>query len=549
MQDKPFNLLREPWIMVLDIGGKTREVSLLEVLERAHEFRGLAGELPTQDVAILRLLMAALYATFTRADVQGSRKPIGNASEALERWQSLWDLKHFPIEPIKTRLCHYEERFDLLHPERPFYQVAFQDLPKDRDGKAIGFTQKYAKEMIGDLGESDNKPRLFAGRTDKDQLLFAEAARWLLHTHAFDVAPAGAPAKVAPTIKGYGLPWVSGLGVIWADGNNLFETLMLNLVLYDQKKEPWQICNINWETNEMCTADTIKDITFHRPSNPAELFTMQFRRIQLQRDESGRYVEGYKLWSGIKPDYNNAFYETMTIWQKDKDKKNWVPRKHTAEKQMWRDFSAILSLRDDSNPAGIIIWLNDLKTSGKLQIPMIRLHTAGVEYKNNAALKHVFSDSLQVNTNILSQIGKEWIPRISNLLQISDKCVDQLYFLARDLAIASGDRDSSHHKAGEDISNAAKAEAYFRLDMPFRRWLADIDPAQSDMEEAEQDWKNIIKRILLQLGEEMTHQSGEKAIIGRWVKSKNDSKERLYTAPGALAKFSSNIRRTIGKGG
>jgi CRISPR system Cascade subunit CasA len=381
MQEKAFNLLYEPWIMVLNLEGETEEVSLLTVLERAHEFRCLAGELPTQDIAILRLILATLYATFTRADVHGERKSIASGQEALERWKCIWERKRFPFAPIKQRLCHYEERFYLFHPEWPFYQVAFQDLPKDKDGKTIGFTQRYAKEMIGDLGESENKPRLFAGRTDKDRLLFAEAARWLLHTHAFDVAPAGAPPRDRIVIKGYGLPWVSELGLIWADGDNLFETLMLNFVLYDQKKEPWQISNIYWETNEMCTADTIKDISFHRPSNPAELFTMQFRRIQLQRDESGRYVVGYKLWSGIKPDYNNAFYETMTIWHKDKDKNNLVPRKHNSEKQMWRDFSAILSVTGNSNPAGVIAWLNALKASGVLQIPMIRLHIAGVEYK------------------------------------------------------------------------------------------------------------------------------------------------------------------------
>ena len=85
--------------------------------------------------------------------------------------------------------------------------------------------------------------------------------------------------------------------------------------------------------------------------------------------------------------------------------------------------------------------------------------------------------------------------------------------------------------------------------MPFRRWLADIDPAQSDMDEAEQVWKDTVKRVLLQLGEEMTHQFGEKAIIGRWVKSKNGSKEKLYTAPAALLKFNSKIKRAIEKGG
>jgi CRISPR system Cascade subunit CasA len=99
------------------------------------------------------------------------------------------------------------------------------------------------------------------------------------------------------------------------------------------------------------------------------------------------------------------------------------------------------------------------------------------------------------------------------------------------------------------MSSVAKAEAYFRLDLPFRKWLADIDPEETDMDEAENKWKDTVQRVLLQLGEEMTHQSGEKAITGRWVKSKNDSKEKLYTAPGALVKFSSNIKRTIVKGG
>ena len=42
MQDKAFNLLHEPWIVVLNGEGMTETVSLLTVLERAHEFVGLA---------------------------------------------------------------------------------------------------------------------------------------------------------------------------------------------------------------------------------------------------------------------------------------------------------------------------------------------------------------------------------------------------------------------------------------------------------------------------------------------------------------------------
>ncbi|MDR2391681.1 MAG: type I-E CRISPR-associated protein Cse1/CasA, partial [Planctomycetota bacterium] len=60
--EKDFNLLREPWIKVLNANGNLEEISLLDVFRRAHELKRLAGELPTQDVVILRFLVAVILA-------------------------------------------------------------------------------------------------------------------------------------------------------------------------------------------------------------------------------------------------------------------------------------------------------------------------------------------------------------------------------------------------------------------------------------------------------------------------------------------------------
>lgn len=157
----------------------------------------------------------------------------------------------------------------------------------------------------------------------------------------------------------------------------------------------------------------------------------------------------------------------------------------------------------------------------------------------DAKVEAMTADALSIHAVILTERGNEWVPIITNLLQLTDNCVKLLSFLAADLAKASGDSDSLHHTAGAGNGSAAKAEAYFRLDVPFRKWLAGIDPMQTDIAKAEQDWKIIVRRTLLQFGEEITHLSGEKAITGRWVKG------RLYTAPGALAKFRSKVIRTI----
>lgn len=529
MEHKAFNLLHEPWIVVLNLTGETEEVSLLTALERAHEFRCLAGELPTQDVAVLRLLLATLYATFTRTDVQGARKPLSNAPEALERWKSLWELKRFPIEPIKTRLCHYEERFFLFHPERPFYQVAGLDKG----------TNYSAAKLLGNLSESGNKVRLFPVRTGgaKKSVSYAEAVRWLLHLNAFD------DTSSKPSVRGGEMPspgagWLGKLGIVYAKGASLFETLMLNFVLVDDNHEPWNSGFAVWELDEQRKDERVEIVL---PKDWLTILTLQSRRLILQRE--GNCVVGYRLLGGDFFKKENAFTEQMTLWRKDAKEDVYLPKRHNPARQLWRDFSAFLADGESLRKPGIVHWLSILKEQGHIN-RMVTLQIAGVKYGDkDFFVTDVFQDTLTINANMVSKHGQEWVTRITRLLTITEGCVKQLFFLATDLAKASGDSDSLQHKAGEGNGSAARAEAYFRMDMPFRRWLTNIDPVHTDIECAEQEWKNIIKRILLQLGEELTHQSGEKAIIGRWVKGK------LYTAPCALAKFRSKVLYNIEKGG
>jgi CRISPR system Cascade subunit CasA len=537
MLEREFNLLYEPWILVINLEGETEEVSLLTVLQRAHEFRDLAGEMPTQDVAILRLLLATLHATFTRVDAQGNLKPIKDAPEALNRWQSLWELGRLPIEPIKTRLCHYEDRFFLFHPERPFYQVAGLD-------KGTNYT---AAKLLGNLSESGNKVRLFPVRTGgaKRSISYAEAARWLLYLNAFD------DTSSKPSVRGQNMPspgagWLGKLGLIYASGANLFETIILNFVLFNDNGEPWGNGNAAWEIDEPRTGERVEIVL---PQDQLTLLTLQSRRLLLLREGSG--VVGYRLLGGDFFPRENAITEQMTLWRKDAKEDVYLPRRHDPSKQLWRDFPSFLADGDDLKKPGVVRWLSIQKDQNRIS-SMLTLNIASVKYGDkDFFVTDVFEDSLSINAGMLSKLGEAWVMQISRLLSVTEDCIKQLFFLATDLAIASGDSDSQNHRAGEGISSAAKAEAYFRLDMPFRTWLADIDPAQSDMDEAEQDWINIVKQVLLQLGEEIAHQTGERAITGRWVE-RNTSRgveRKLYTAPGALVEFRANIKRTIGKGG
>ncbi|MCL2490986.1 MAG: type I-E CRISPR-associated protein Cse1/CasA, partial [Propionibacteriaceae bacterium] len=55
-----FNLVDEPWVLVLDENGQQRELSMRETFHRAAEMRALSGDIATQTFAILRVLLAVL---------------------------------------------------------------------------------------------------------------------------------------------------------------------------------------------------------------------------------------------------------------------------------------------------------------------------------------------------------------------------------------------------------------------------------------------------------------------------------------------------------
>lgn len=530
-EQKEFNLLHENWLLVRKSDGSTEEVSLLNLFRHAHEYQGLAGELPTQDVAILRLLLAILHAVFRRYDPEGKFNPITSPSMALERWKSLWDRGTFPMGIIEEHLLHFEERFWLFHPKYPFYQVALEEPVLTATGTKIIPTTFEASVLIGDIAESENKTRLFSFRTQKDCISYAEAARWLLYTNSFDAAPGGRPSSAGITIKGYGLSWLSQLGLVWAIGANLFETLMLNFVLATQK-ETWGEPEIIWERKGTTSPDELLETEPAFPKEPCGLLTMQFRRMQLIRCNTRKCVLGYRLWSGQALNTENAFLETMTLWRKI-NKDTYTPKLHDEARQLWRDFAALFAVSDDHHRPGVVAWLDLLKRHDFLQLPLIQLAAAGVKYKQNTTIADVFTDSIRVNLNILTSIGESWINRIIELIAATEKLVDQLGELAQNLAKATGNTDGSREKT------AAKEQAYFRLDTPFRRWLEKIDPSQDSMQNSCDQWLEQARKIVRGIGEELVAQSGPQAIVGRYIKEKIKGKdvENLYTAPKAFNRF------------
>lgn len=521
MQDKEFNLLDEPWILVMTMDGLVVEKALPDVLIHAHEYRRLSGELPAQDFAILRLLLAVMQTVVYRYDSTGSEMPLIDVVEAFERWSDIWNAGCLPKNAIREYLEEWRDRFWLFHPTRPFYQV-----PE----AALG-TENTAAKLNGAISESNNKARWFSERSGdfKSQLSYSEAVRWLIYLNGFDDNSAKPKSKNLPTV---GAGWLGKMGCVFAEGENLFETIMLNLVLTDGNEDCWKAAKPIWELAEARSSERVEIVV---PDNQAELLTLQSRRILLTREND--IVTGYKLLGGDFFPLSNALNEQMTFWKVKKEKNKApeiIPRRNTPNKQLWRDFANLVIPSDDCKRPGVVGWVEKLKKHhlvGKKRIICFRI--VSVQYgDSDYFVKDEFGDSIEFCMSIFSDIGQMWTGLVQKEILISDIAAEALRDLERNLYRSAG-IDKTELRADEEF--------YYRLDVPFRKWLLEIDPeGDATPDEMREKWRQVALPIALECGKEMYRKAGLPAFVGRNYKDKNEN-NRYYAAPDAFNRFNKQI--------
>ena len=529
MKEIEFNLLTEPWVRVRRPDNTVQEVSLTDALLHAQDYVDLAGEMPTQDAAMLRLLLAVLFTVFSRVNVEGEPEPFEEEDDALARWGDLWQLGHFPEQPLRDYLEQWKDRFWLFHPTHPFWQVP---------GAEIG-TACSAAMLNGEMIESKNKLRLFplyAGQS-KERLSYPQAARWLLSVNGFDDTSLKPKEKNLPSIS---VGWLGSLGYIQALGNNLYETLMLNLTLLKDGREYWSENRPCWELETPRSAERTK---IPCPDDPAQLLTLQSRRLLLHRTEG--MVDGYFALGGDFFSKENAFAEQMTVWR-NAAKKNepavFVPCRHDPARQFWREFPAVFC-QDSGHRPGVVRWTEKLQEQ-RLGIldsrRKIHFRIVGVLYATQNHIEDIFSDSLTFQAGLLDELSCKWQERIVREINNCEKAAQCVGYLAQDIAIAAGNKN-------ENVGVPVRAQFYFAVDQPFRQWLQAIDLEQDDPDETVLSWQAQARNIAEKLGKQMVMEAGNAALKGHRIevektkKTENKSKTILYTSPRAYNIFRAKL--------
>lgn len=500
------NLLDDPWILAIDKNGSECEISLTEALESAQEYKEITGDVPQQVMPILRLMLAILYRAYQKEGI--------TQSESMDIWVRAWQDNHFN-GIVGSYLERIHDLFYLFDAKRPFMQESgIKYKKKERDTGLDGLVADFPK----------SKKFLFTMRRkgSLNSLTAAEAARWLLYIQNYDIAGIHPPLSDSTTVRN-GKEYASGqiqtgllgsYGGIFVQGNNLFETLMSNWVLYLSISSPSFLSLTNdapsWER-------PLENERIVRPdfTGPADLFTFQSRRVRLI--PSKNEVTGFICSYGVHPKVSSiSSFETMTMWERAKKKQakdhgikegTRIPKQHDPERYLWQGLASLLPVEDELKP-GVLEWVsvrqNEEILDELLTFPeIVTIHAQGIIYdrsvksKSKSKVENGINDTLDIAHAVLNKESQ----CITDILEVLRKIDLSVRDVAAAVCCIRGLANKANMKNRyQSFSNSIKGELYFALDELCRTQIAHFDT--KNKAESKKQWLESAHRILLKISEQ-----------------------------------------------
>lgn len=327
-----YNLVDEPWIACVGQDG-TQYVGFRDLLVRAHELREIECQNPLTVAALLRVLLALVHRI-----VDGPRK--------TRDWSDLYTSGRLPKERIDAYFHGMRDRFDLFSETHPFYQTPGLSLV-DSAGKPSPVT--VAVLMLERA--SGNNKTIFDHTTDEMPVALTppEAAHALITAQMFSL---GGIYKKKTNLFGYFFRWenavmVDGINIVLT-GKSLFETLMLNLLIYGSN-EPIpnspEDCPV-WEREDIGKAVAKRDEAIP-PRGYLDFLTCKCRHILLVPTEK----EGNVIVQQVHAAPGELLLQVSNPGFMYKESKKGI-RYHPQldiNRLVWRDSDALFAFEDGAD--------------------------------------------------------------------------------------------------------------------------------------------------------------------------------------------------------
>ena len=507
-----FNLLDEPWIYVTFDDGKRQMLSLQDCFSRSPEIRRLSFGQDAVSFSVFRIMVAIMQRTLYVASVadKGWNAPA---------WQHAYQNPKETLRLVDRYLETWRNRFNLIAPERPFFQHPTVQTPKG--------DYSELNKILADVpnGEPFITMRIGAGL---EEISYPEAAAQLIHLQAYDSAGIRSGAVGDTRVKGgkgypIGTGWVGAQGGVYVEGENLFSTLMLNTLAIGQPGEETEEAQVTgiitanpeadlpaWEREEQPVGQRA-DIY---PQGLADMLTWQSRRVRLI--DGGNSVIGLVLCQGdrlgsedVSAVANAQVREPMGAWrfsepQTRKNKRvTYMPRKHDPSRAIWRGMTSLLPEFPGKNatykevqveaslPPAVVRWVGWLLSNGYLpESATYRLRSCGYVYgSNESVFEEAISDYLAVPPRLLTGKDQKSLYLVKTGMELLDELASAIASLAGNLQRSIGAEDTSL------AIRTTRERFYSEIDSQFRAWLLRLGSANCNLDSLWEAGYGIAKKL------------------------------------------------------
>jgi CRISPR system Cascade subunit CasA len=496
---------------------------------------GIRGDSPTQDYAVLRVLLAV----FWRAHRHEATVGPGRTFDEEEWRENAWfaATEGGADQAVLDYLDQHADRFDLLHPTQPFMQVA--DLRTSKDSSS---------PIARIIPEAESGYFTMRAGAGLDSLSLDEAARWVIHTQAYDYSGIKSGAVGDERVKnnkGYpiGTGWTGMTGGTTILGDTLRETLVLNTSpsVFRRSENDLPV----WEREPDGPAERPVSV----PTGPSDLATWQSRRIRLF-PEDGKIVAVLVSNGDRIPDAGaNVFGDPMTPYRFSSNKSTktqdiYYPRPYSPERLMWRSLEPLIAIDGDvdlgrnvklGRRPETLEALAAARSAGLAEsqkVLTIRLTSASYGPQASSAATTVDA-YLDIPRALLAEEAGPVRQAVLNTASATLGAAVKLGTFSGRLLLAAG---------GEYAFQSLPTDAVLaELEPDFRDWLAALDLSAPDA--AMTRWQETVADRIREHAQMLLRGAGPKALIGREI-VQND-RISLLTAGTAYSMLQRDLRKVL----
>jgi CRISPR system Cascade subunit CasA len=460
-----YNLVDQPFIPCRMPDGSRLELGLREMLARAHEIREIRDDSPLVTISLHRLLLAVLHRNF--------------GPSSLDEWARVWSPGRLEANKLGAYFDQWHDRFDLCDAQHPFYQCSAMEECEAVPVTRLAFVQ-------------GNNATLFDHRTETDDAILPPAvvARLLIAYQTFAIG--GGISK--PFNLCHSPVLAQGAYLALATGDNLFQTLALNLLCYDDRRPMPRTSDDcpAWECRQPRTPD--------RKGTPVDGYldylTWQSRRIRLLPANDGQVGFGQMhMLQGLRAPDNLSGVEPMAAFAKVKTGEMRA-KSFQEGRSLWRDSQPLFQeIADQQRPPLVLTQLEQLKRRGVLDPNKVfRLAAFGVS-TDQAKIAFWRHEAMPLP---LAFLGDEsLLGSLSDALEAAESAAGGLYGATRRLAeilstseqIGRPDKD----RVAQLVRSLSPDGRYWaQLEEPFRRLLLDLPGADDQRKTRLCDWRQEV---------------------------------------------------------